>query len=152
MSIALDGFDVLRRLGAHAGIFTSIRSDVDKAARMLVVKCLKAKSVGIDALRDIQKALGDNSFELVLEGLKDGEVTSVLMRLDQHRPQLKGEAPAWRRQHLKSLAAGTSQPSAPPPKQAKVSNKASKGTSEPEPPRLQSEALDVFRQGGKDPS
>ncbi|MGA2289333.1 hypothetical protein [Bradyrhizobium sp.] len=148
MSIALDGFDVLRRLGAHAGIFTSIRADVDKAARVLVVKCLKAKSVGIDALRDIQKALGDNSFELVLEGLKDGEVTSLLTRLDQHHPELKlnGAAPAWRRQHLKALAAGTSHPSAPPAKQIKARKK----TSIPEPPRLQSEALDVFRQGGKD--
>jgi hypothetical protein len=146
MSIALDGFEVLRRLGAHAGIFTSIRADVETAARLLVVKCLKAKSVGIDALCDIQKALGDNSFELVLEGLKDDEVKSVLMRLDQHHPELRGGAPAWRRQHLKALAAGTSHPSAPPANRTKASKKTSKS----EPPHLQSEALEVFRQGGKD--
>ena len=51
MILALDGFEVLRRLGKHAEVFEVVRGDVDKQARALVVKCLKAKSIGFDALR-----------------------------------------------------------------------------------------------------
>jgi hypothetical protein len=82
MSIALDGFEVFRQLGKHADIFAPVRADVDKQARALVVKCLKAKSVGLDSLREIRRALGENQFGLVVEGLKDAEVKSVVSRLD----------------------------------------------------------------------
>jgi len=74
MSIALDGFEVFRQVGKHAEVFAPIRADVDKQARALVAKCLKAKSVGLDALRDISNALGQEQFGLVLDGLKDTEV------------------------------------------------------------------------------
>jgi hypothetical protein len=144
MSIALDGFEVLRRLGKHADVFAAVRSDVDKAARTLVVKCLKTKSVGSDALRDIHKALGTDQFELVLESLKDAEVKSILTRLDKHHPDLKQEAPAWRREHLKALAEGSSSPSPQPAKKAKASKKA-----KAEPARLESEVMDLYREGGK---
>ena len=71
MSIALDGFEVFRQVGKHFEVFAPIRADVDKQARALVIKCLKAKSVGLDAFRDIRRALGQEQFGLVLEGLKD---------------------------------------------------------------------------------
>ena len=64
MSIALDGFEVFRQLGKHADAFAARRADVDKQARALVVKCLKAKSVGLGELRDIRKALGQNNLDL----------------------------------------------------------------------------------------
>jgi hypothetical protein len=148
MSIALDGFELLRRLGEHADTFAVVRADVDKQARALVVKCLKSKSIGFDALGEIYKALGEEPFGLLLDGLKDAEVKSIVTRLDKHHPELKGGAPAWHRKHLKALAEGTSHPSAPPAKPVKKP-KASKKASEAEPPRLHSEVMDVFRQGGK---
>src|ERR1700754_2938267 len=100
MSIALDGFEVFRQLGKHAEVFAPIRADVDKQAKALIVKCLKAKSVGLDALRHIRKALGEDQFGLILEGLKDSEAKSILTRIDKHHPELKVGSAAWRRQHL----------------------------------------------------
>ena len=139
MSIALDGFEVFRQLGKHADVFAPIRADVDKQARTLVVKCLKAKVVGLDALHDIRKALGLEQFELLIEGLKDTEVKSVLTRIDKHHPEVKGGSAAWRRQHLGALAEGLLAPHAPPVK-AKKAGKKSKG----EPARLHSEVVDVY--------
>ena len=144
MSIALDGFEVLLRLGKNANVFAAVRVDVDKAARALVVKCLKSKSVGIDALRQIQKALGGDQFELLIEGLKDAELKSMLTRLDKHHPEVKTGSAAWRRQHLKALADGSEAPSPPPVKAKKAAKKA-----KAEPARLQSDVMDLFREGGK---
>ena len=45
MPIVLEGFEVLRRIAAHADAFASARIEADKAARSIAVKCLKAKSV-----------------------------------------------------------------------------------------------------------
>lgn len=152
MSIALDGFAVLRKLGKHAGAFAPVRSDVDKAARALVVKCLKAKSVGIDGLRDISSALGEDQFELVVEGLKDAETKSILTRLDKHHPEVKTGTAAWRREHLLAVAQGKADPSAPRAKAPKTSSpkkaKPSKNT-DAAPKRLQSDVMDLFRESGK---
>jgi hypothetical protein len=139
MSIALDGFEVFRQIGKHAELFAPIRIDIDKQARTLVVKCLKAKAVGLDALRDIRKALGKEQFELLLEGLKDTEAKSVLTRIDKYHPELKNSSAAWRRQHLGALADGSSTPFVPPPKTKKAGAK-----KKAEPARLHSEVVDVY--------
>jgi hypothetical protein len=145
MSIALDGFEVFRQLGKHADVFAAIRADVDKQARALVVKCLKAKSVGLNDLRDVRKALGQEQFGLVLEGLKDTELKSVLTRLDKHHPDMKTALAGSRRHHLNALADGSATPHAPPAKAKKGSGKKAKA----EPPRLHSEVIDVYREGGR---
>ena len=145
MSIALDGFEVFRQLGKHADTFASIRTDVDKQARALVVKCLKAKSVDLDSLQDIRKALGEDQFGLVVEGLKDAEVKSVVTRLDKHHPDLKNGSTAWRREHLSSLASGSASPHPPPVKVKKGAAKKAKA----EPARLTSDVVDVYRESGK---
>ena len=145
MSIALDGFEVFRQVGKHAEIFAAIRADVDQQARALVAKCLKARSVGLGAFRDIRKALGREQFGLVLEGLKETELKSLLTRLDKHHPDTKGGAIGRRRQHLNALADGSSTPYAPPTNAKKASGKKTKA----EPARLRSEVVDVYREGGK---
>jgi hypothetical protein len=145
MSIALDGFEAFRQIGEHTDVFAPIRADVDKQARALIVKCLKAKSVGFDAVRDVYKALGEKQFGLVVEGLKDAEVKSVLTRLDKHHPDVKGGTATWRRRHLNALADGSSEPLPPPMKAKKVSGKKGKA----EPPRLHSETVNVYREAGK---
>jgi hypothetical protein len=150
MSIALDSYEVLRIIGKHVDVFKPVRAEVDKAARALVTKCLKSKAVDLDGLRDIARALGDEPFELLLEGLKDTEVKSVLTRLDKHFPELKTGTAAARRQHLKALAGGEADPAPPPAKPVKkaTAKKAAKKAAA-EPARLQSEVMDLFRQGGK---
>lgn len=44
MAIALDGFRALRRIGKQRELFAAARIEADKAARAIVLKCLKAKS------------------------------------------------------------------------------------------------------------
>lgn len=145
MSIALDGFEVLRQVGKHPDVFASVRAEVDKQARALIVKCLKAKSAGLDLVRDIHKALGEEQFRLLLEGLKDAETKSIVTRLDKHHPDMKGGTAGWRRQHLSALADGSSEPLAPAAKVKKaVAKKAKTG-----PSRLQSDVVDIFRGAGK---
>jgi hypothetical protein len=145
MSIALDSYEVLRAIGKHADVFKPVRAEVDKAARALVVKCLKAKAIGLDALRDIYGALGAEPFELLVEGLKDAELKSVLTRLDKHHPEMKTASASWRRQHLLALATGEAA-SLPPAKAAKKSASKKAKTA---PERLHSETMDVFKQGDK---
>jgi hypothetical protein len=145
MSIAIDGFEILRQLGKHPNLFAPIRVDVDKQARALVVKCLKAKSANLDAIRDIYKALGEEQFGLLVEGLKDSEAKSVVTRLDKHHPDAKGGTAMWRRRHLNALAVGSSDPQAPVRKVKKAAVKTTKAAS----PRLHSEVVDVFRGDAK---
>lgn len=150
MSIALDGFAVLQKVGTHADVFVAIRADADKAARALVVKCLKAKSSGLDSIRAIRSALGDEPFALLLDGLKDTEIKSVLTRVDKHFADLKQGTAAARRLQLAALAEGSAQPSLAPAKAAKKApapRKAKK--TESAPTRLKSEVMDLFREGGK---
>jgi hypothetical protein len=144
MSIALDGFGLLRQIGKHPNVFALVRLDVDKQARALVVKCLKARSAGPGLVRDIYKALGEEQFRLLVEGLKDADAKSIVTRLDQHHPDVKGGTAGWRRQHLNALADGSSEPLAPP---ATVETAAAKTKTEPS--RLQSNVVDIFREAGK---
>jgi hypothetical protein len=150
MSIALDSFEVLRRIGKHTDVFKPVRAEVDKAARALVTKCLKAKAVGLGELRGIREALHHEPFELLLEGLKDAEVKSLLTRLDKHFAELKGDSGAVRRRHLLALAACEADPAPPPAKPAKKA-KAAKVPKKAavEPVRLQSDVMDLFREGDK---
>jgi len=149
MSIALDGFEVLHRLGAHPELFAPVRLDADKAARALVLKCLKAKSVGVEALRNIRAIIGDEPFALLLDGLKDAEVKSILTRLDKHCLELKQGRPASQRQQLRALAEDLSDPS-PPPKKAAKTKAASDPPGKPAAPkRLGSEVMEQFREAGK---
>lgn len=150
MSIALDGFKVLRRLGESPEAFGFVRADVDKAARALIVKCLKAKSTGIDAIHAIHKALHGKPFELIVEGLKDAELKSILTRLDKHNPEIKTQSAHERRQHLLALSSGANDPSAPAAKAVKAKASAPKKSArKAEPARLQSDVMDLFRARGR---
>jgi hypothetical protein len=145
MPISLDGFEVFQQVGKHADLFAAIRADVDKQARALIVKCLKAKAVGLATLCDIRKALGGEQFGLVLDGLKDAELKSVLTRLDKHHPELKQSDTAWKRDHLNALADGTTSPHDAPAKAKKASAKKAKSG----PSRLESAVVDAYREADK---
>ncbi|ABD06529.1 hypothetical protein RPB_1821 [Rhodopseudomonas palustris HaA2] len=153
MAIAADGFQVLKRIGKNAEIFRPIRAEVDKVALSLVIKALKTKSLDVTALRDISGSLGED-FSLIVEGLKDADVKSIVTKLDKHHPDAKSGTAAWRRQHLAALADGSAEPSSPPAKPAKKAKaaKASSKTKKAEPERLSSEVMDLFRAGGKSKS
>lgn len=143
MSIALESFAVLHAVGKNADLFMPVRSDVDKAARSLFAKCIKTKEVDLVGVRAIRDVFGGEAFDLLVDGLKDAEVKSVLTRLDKHHPDLKTSTGAWRRERLRSLGSGAT-PTLPPSKGARK-----KVTMAKDALPLQSASIDEYRARGK---
>jgi len=143
MAVDLGGFSLLYSIGSHAHVFSEIKVDVLKAARTLVLKQLKTKSAGMKSLRDVRESLGHDSFALIVDGMKDAEVKSLLGKLDKHQPELKGSNPQWRVAQLRALADGSIEPAAKPKAAAKT--KSGKKTKATVPERLTSRAMAAVR-------
>src|SRR5262245_45694047 len=125
MPLDIAGFAVLARIAAHPAAFQEIAKDATAAARTLVVKQIKSKATGLQRLRDIRAALQPEAFGLVMDGLPDAQIKSLLGKLDKHNPQLGSSTPEWRRQQVLALASGSAEPAAkvkapPKPKPAKT--------------------------------
>jgi hypothetical protein len=110
MALDIDGFAVMRSIGSHSSTFPAIAADLIKAARMLVIKQIRHKSIGLKELRDIRAALGPEAFSLITDGMPDAQVNALAAKLDKHHPELKISDSAWRRRHLLALADGSVEP------------------------------------------
>ncbi|HEY7300502.1 MAG TPA: hypothetical protein VH684_21610 [Xanthobacteraceae bacterium] len=110
MALDIDGFAVLRSIGEHPNTFPSIAGEAAKIARGLVVKQLKARASNLKSMRDICAALGAHAFDLILDGLTDDQVKSLVAKIDKHHPDLKMASPEWRLQRVRTLAHGTAEP------------------------------------------
>src|SRR3977135_3262795 len=141
MAVDLDGFSLLYSIGSHAHVFSEIKTDALKAARTLVFKQLKTKSAGMKSLRDVRESLGHDSFALLVDGMKDDEVKSLLGKLDKHQPELKGSSPQWRGAQLCALAGGSIEPAA----KVAAKTKSGKKTKATVPERLSSRAMAAVR-------
>lgn len=115
MALDVDGFAVLRAIVQDPDAFGAIRTEATKAARALVTKQLKAKTLTVDGLKRVRTALGDHPFALVVDGLSDADVKSITSRLDKHHPDLKSASASWRRGHMVALAKDV-EPSVKPPR------------------------------------
>ena len=134
MVLDIDGFAVLRSIGAHHSTFPDIAADATKAARSLVIKQIKAKDMQLKSLRSISKAIGANSFNLILDGMPDPQIKTLVVKLDKNHPELKTSNPQWRREHVRALVAGSVGPtvkSSSAPKRQKT-KKASDRSGTPE--------------------
>ncbi len=123
MALDLDGSAVARAIASNSVIFSGIRAEVAKAAgafadklKILVVKEIKAKSGDSDAIGQIRRALGADTFNLVVEGMKDTDLKLIVGKLDKHHPDQKSASAEWRRRHLRALVEGSVRPSLPQPK------------------------------------
>lgn len=137
MALDLDAFAVFRAIGTHAAQFNDVKADAAKAARALITKQIKAKGTNIAVMRALRKALGEESFALVVDGLKDAELKTLTVRFDKENPEIKTANPAWRRRHLMALVDGSAEPAAKAPKAAKAkappkAKSGKKGAKEPE--------------------
>lgn len=119
MALEFDGFDAWRAIADSPDTFASLRADAAKSARAALVKYLKTKTLGIPGLRAARKAVGKDLFRLLIDGMKDAEVKTLLTRLDKHHPELKAGDAAWRRQHFLLLVKGDVEPAPKPEKPAK---------------------------------
>jgi hypothetical protein len=135
MALDIDAFHVLRAIAAEPSLFAGIRAEVAKEAgkftdklRTLLAKQVKANAGDIDAVRSIRGALGTETFDLVIEGMKDGDLKTLVGKLDKHHPEQKVADAAWRLGHLRALIAGAIEPArAPAKKQKMVSPKSRAG-------------------------
>src|SRR5437868_802896 len=107
MALDIDGFTVLARIAAHPAAFQDIAKEATAAARALAVKQIKSKATSLQRLRDIRAALQPEAFGLVLDGLPDAQIKSLLGKLDKHNPELTSSTPEWRRRQALSLASGS---------------------------------------------
>ncbi len=116
MALDIDGFAVLHSIAAHPSMFPNAAPEVAKVARTLVIKQVKAKNTGLHSVRDIRKAIGADAFGLIMDGMTDVQVKSLVSKLDKNHPELKSSTSQWRRHQLKALAEGSTEPAPKVPK------------------------------------
>lgn len=132
MALEFDGFDAWRAIADSPETFAGLRADAAKSARTALVKYLKTRTLGIPDLRSARKALGKDLFRLLVDGMKDAELKTLLARLDKHHPELKTGDAAWRRQHFLLLVKGDVEPAPKPEKAAKKAKAARKPKEAPQ--------------------
>jgi hypothetical protein len=110
VSLDIDGFAVFAAIGANRDLFRDLASEIDKAARALVVKQLKRKQLDLPGLRALRKALGAETLALILDALGESDISAVLAKCDKHNAETKTANDGWRRSHLNALAAGETEP------------------------------------------
>ncbi|MEH3116937.1 MAG: hypothetical protein PGN25_04820 [Methylorubrum populi] len=106
MALDVDGYAVMQAMASAPEAFPDIRTEIPKAARTLVVKQLKARSLRVASLRLIREVLGSETFVLIADGMSEAEVKGLVTRLDPHHPALRSATPGWHRHRLAALAAG----------------------------------------------
>lgn len=106
MALDIDGSAVLRSVLEQPEAFPDLASEINKVARALVTKQLKARGASLDRVRRIQAAIGRAGFRLVIDGLKDAETKTLLAKVDKNHPDLKSGTGAWRRGRIVELADG----------------------------------------------
>ncbi len=114
MAIDIDGFAVLRSIAAEPSTFIGVAAEAAKAARELVVKQITAKNTGLESLRDVRKAIGAETLTLILDGMKNTQIRSLVSKLDKHHPNLEGSNADWQLNQLRELAKGSIEPTPKP--------------------------------------
>ncbi len=142
MAIEIDGRSVLKAIAGEDDLFSEMRGELNQAARTLVIKRIKLKTTTAAILRTLCKAIGEKPLALIVDGLSDADVKSVLLRVDKHSDAAKAADPRARRQHLMALAAGDATPAATPQSTADAPKAAA-------PERLQSAAVAALRKRKK---
>jgi hypothetical protein len=131
--ISLDAFSLLKSIGAAEGAFASVETDIEKAALAIAIKAIK-KSARLDQLRAICSAVGAGPLGIVIDSMKESEVSGLNKKLDKHWPALKSASSSGQREHLLALAASRAVPADKPVPAAKsTGGKSAKSKKSEEP-------------------
>src|SRR5262245_28311587 len=114
MALDIDGFAIFRSIAANPSTFPDVAAAAAKAARALVVTQIKSKTTSLGSLRDMRKALGGEAFNLIMDGIPDPQIKTLVTKLDKHHPELKTSNAQWRRRHITALVDGSVEPAAKP--------------------------------------
>jgi hypothetical protein len=116
MALDIDGFAVFKVIASHPAVFPEIELEVGKTARALIVKQIKHKTADLKKMRDVYGVLGESTFKLIIDGIPDAQIKTIVTRIDKNHPDIKKETSQWRRQQLIALLDGSKEPA---PKEAK---------------------------------
>jgi hypothetical protein len=138
MALEIDAFHVLSRIASQSAL-ASLRAEAARQSgkftdtlRKLLARQIKAHGGDLVALRSMRTALGGETFDLVVEGMKDSEIKTLVGKLDRHHPDQKAANAFWRRGHFRALVAGAIEPAPAPPKRQKgASAKSRAGAKKP---------------------
>lgn len=106
MAIDIDGYAVLGAIARERRAFSAIQNEVSKAARSLVVKQLKEKSLTLQKLQAISGAIQHESLVLILDLMSDAEIKSLLTKVDKFNLEAKNNSPQAQRKQISNLAKG----------------------------------------------
>lgn len=128
MALDLDAFATWRAIVKMPAPFALIAAEAARVTRKLLVKGLKAKTCGLADIRAMRQALGAETFGLILDGMTDAEVKTLVARFDPYNRAAKDADAAARRRHFVDLVRGAAAPLAKPApvKRAKGTRKATK--------------------------
>lgn len=101
-----DGYTLLGTIAGAPDVFPDVRAEAAKAARALIVKQLKAKTLPLSGLRRVHDSIGETTFKHVVGEMKDAEVKSLVARLDKDNAAMKAADGGERVRRLLALAAG----------------------------------------------
>jgi hypothetical protein len=148
MGTEIDGFALLKKIGDHPDVFRHVKAAVTKTSYDLVVKQAKLKTTGLPELRSIRDVVGKEQFGLLLDGLNDASVKSILTRLDKYHPDLKNSDGRWKRDRLRELCLGLAEPAerVKAPKSSKRASSRKEVEHPDNPSGLGSETLKAFRE------
>jgi hypothetical protein len=110
MTLALDAYDILRRIGSNPELFAGLRGAVAEVAEGLVKKELTSSSLEIESFRALVGALGEENVALILQALAPGDVLALARTIDPYHGKARSKDLAWAERHLMDLALGRSQP------------------------------------------
>jgi hypothetical protein len=112
MPLEIDAFEVLRAIGSNPETFADMRVEAAKAAKTMVIKTLKGRSLTPQRLGALFRALGEDALALILEGLPARDLKSIVKAIDPHNPGIKTKDidEVWARRHTLELASGSAQP------------------------------------------
>jgi hypothetical protein len=110
MTLVLDGFEILQRIGANSKAFRGLRNSTSEVAEDLVKRALFASDMDLATFRDISTALGEDNMALVLETLPPDDLRGILRTLDPRCPRGKAKNDATIVGHILDLAHARAEP------------------------------------------
>ena len=136
MALMIDSKVVLRAMADHPTVFPVSQADLAEAARKCLIKELKAKTLALSGLKQINQFARAENIQTVLDGFTTAELAGLLKKIDPHSPFAKSAADnSGARHHILAMARGaheiTPQPiKEPKPKAPKVAKPAVPKTGE----------------------
>lgn len=148
MALQIDGFSVLISISSHTSVFASVKSAAEKAAIDLVVRQMKGAAFNLENLKQIEAALGAQTFVRITDELPVKELPKILKKVDPHFADLKTASQPVLLARMRSLSSGEAEPMVKPTANAKRASSpktSGESSTEAKPRALSSKAMGAKR-------